>query len=673
MKNRKRPRSSSRPPFSAIRLSQPGRTPVQPQTEPDPVPAQLARINEISMVARTTWFGLLAYLAFVGVTLLGVEDADFFVPSRQTQLPLVNVAIPTSSFFWFAPLLGAALYAYLHLQLLKLWEALAAPPPVIEGKPLSEQIYPWLISDFALSRRGDGAILERPLRLLSSWTTRLLVWWSALLIIGGFWWRSMPAHHEGMTLWIALCMMLTLYIGFTCRRKLRIEMGKSIGNTQGNGWLRRSMFVSLCLFVVALSWARTEGGIDYRFNQLVTIWNDAMQDQPKRQLYRTCPDDPSSGNGKAAYCFFRNGDAKEGVELQEAIVRNFWLVWTLDDLTETFDASWLGQAIRSVSDWRLFPSADLVGVNLIPDSGDLLDHTTERRRFRKAWCDRQGMNTETCGRLYTAVEPAPDHLDQRRDSWCGERSISIGSDCTTYFRNLDDEFRDEWEQLWTSRTGALGRLDLSGADLRRADLKRAFLIGVKLTKARMEGADLREARMDGADLAEARMEGANLRRARMEGANLSWARMEDMDLRQAWMDGANLIQARMEGADLWRVRMERADLWRARMHGANLRWARLERADLWEAQMAGATFHSADLNSVALTVTFKDTSVRAADLRSDDVTQQVLNNVFGDVATKVPDGLVVPDHWDDKTIKWFENDTKFEEWLRERQATTNGN
>ena len=55
---------------------------------------QIKRINEISLMARTTWFGLLAYLAFVGVTLLGVEDADFFVPSRQTQLPLVNVSDP---------------------------------------------------------------------------------------------------------------------------------------------------------------------------------------------------------------------------------------------------------------------------------------------------------------------------------------------------------------------------------------------------------------------------------------------------------------------------------------------------------------------------------------------------------------------------------------------------
>ena len=245
----RRPRRTPRPPSTAIRLSQ---TRAPQPTAPDPK-IQIARINEISMIARTTWFGLLAYLAFVGVTLLGVEDADFFVPSRQTQLPLVNVAIPTSSFFWFAPMLGAALYAYLHLQLLKLWEALAKPPPIIDNRPLSEHIYPWLISDFALSRRTDHAIPKRPLRLLSNFTTRLLVWWSAPLILGGFWWRSMRAHDEGMTLWIAACMCLTGYIGFTSRQKMRIEIRKLTAQTPWQGWMRRTLFIALCLFVAALS------------------------------------------------------------------------------------------------------------------------------------------------------------------------------------------------------------------------------------------------------------------------------------------------------------------------------------------------------------------------------------------------------------------------------------
>ncbi|MEM9063430.1 MAG: hypothetical protein AAGD13_23465, partial [Pseudomonadota bacterium] len=53
----------------------------------------------------------------------------------------------------------------------------------------------------------------------------------------------------------------------------------------------------------------------------------------------------------------------------------------------------------------------------------------------------------------------------------------------------------------------------------------------------------------------------------------------------------------------------------------------------------------------------------AADLRSDSVTQEILNNVFGDCATKFPDGLKFPDHWDTQTKEWHEPDPKFQAWL----------
>ena len=70
--------------------------------------AQIERINEISAIARTSWLALLGYLAFIGISLLAVEDADYFVPTRRTDLPLVGVAIPTHAFFLFAPILAAA-------------------------------------------------------------------------------------------------------------------------------------------------------------------------------------------------------------------------------------------------------------------------------------------------------------------------------------------------------------------------------------------------------------------------------------------------------------------------------------------------------------------------------------------------------------------------------------
>ena len=89
----------------------------------------LDRIAEIARNVRATWFILLGVLAFAGVTLLGVEDADFFAVGRQTALPLVGVEIPTRSFFLTAPILVTALYGYFHFQLRELWAALAAAAP----------------------------------------------------------------------------------------------------------------------------------------------------------------------------------------------------------------------------------------------------------------------------------------------------------------------------------------------------------------------------------------------------------------------------------------------------------------------------------------------------------------------------------------------------------------
>ncbi len=47
---------------------------------------------------------LLALLVFVGVTLMGHRDSDFFAFGAETQLPLVNISAPTVSFFIAAPI-----------------------------------------------------------------------------------------------------------------------------------------------------------------------------------------------------------------------------------------------------------------------------------------------------------------------------------------------------------------------------------------------------------------------------------------------------------------------------------------------------------------------------------------------------------------------------------------
>ncbi|MFV0473542.1 MAG: hypothetical protein ACK5MQ_04970 [Pikeienuella sp.] len=91
----------------------------------------ISRIEAISANARATWFALLGLLAFVGVTLMGVTDADFYTHDRRTALPLIGASMPTDIFFWAAPLLTASIYTCFHFHLMKLWDALGRAPAKI--------------------------------------------------------------------------------------------------------------------------------------------------------------------------------------------------------------------------------------------------------------------------------------------------------------------------------------------------------------------------------------------------------------------------------------------------------------------------------------------------------------------------------------------------------------
>ncbi len=135
----------------------------------------LTRIEAIVSNARATWLVLIGFLAFITMTLLSVRDLDFFSATAVTSLPIVNIAIPTTVFFWTAAWLAAVLHTYFHLFLLKLWDALAEAPPEI-GKPdevrlkLGERVFPWLVNDWALRLRPDRAA-DEPARRYRHHTT----------------------------------------------------------------------------------------------------------------------------------------------------------------------------------------------------------------------------------------------------------------------------------------------------------------------------------------------------------------------------------------------------------------------------------------------------------------------------------------------------------------------
>ena len=220
----------------------------------------LERIRALTSTARTTWLVLLGFLAFIGLTLLSVRDVDFFSVSATTQLPIVNISIPTTTFFWTAALLAAILHTYFHVFLLKLWDALAEAPPDIGVSKLGDRVFPWLVNDWALRRRADRSTTERPMDWLADSVTFLLIWLATPIVLAGFWWLSMPAHELLLTLTIAVALSASLYASLHGWRRAKARL-RSTGHARWRRgrlssrfqlpWRRTALIVAILLVVIS--------------------------------------------------------------------------------------------------------------------------------------------------------------------------------------------------------------------------------------------------------------------------------------------------------------------------------------------------------------------------------------------------------------------------------------
>jgi hypothetical protein len=545
--------------------------------------SQIERINALSATARTSWLALLAFLAYVGITLLAVQDADFFVPSRRTDLPLVGISIPTFSFFLFAPPLAAALYIYLHIHLLRLWDAIADAPKTVDDEPLGEHLHPWIAKDYALGLKGGGALRHRPLRALGDLASLLLVWAAGPAVLGLFWWRSATAHDDLLTLATAVSFFLALRAGLISLWHFRARLKRpGWGDTwDGRRWKVPLLWLAGVLLAVT-SWLRTEAGFDHYVNGAIDFWEAASG----RELF-----DPGE---------YPNGDEKDAQTVQEEWVADQSWLPTLDTFTYSASSFPFSLWLSGEETWSPLAAIDFAGAVLVPLPADWRTPETARAAFRETWCRRQGLDMAVCDHIPEADRPLPSYAQQERDRWCEAHPPPDGTTCASLFAELDERFRVDWKQERTSTVADLPKLDLSGRDLRRISAPVTSLVGVNLIGTRLEGADLTGARLEGAKLRGARLEGAILGGARLEEADLSEARLEEAYLGGAWLEGAILSEARLGEADLRVAGLEGAHLIQARLEGADLRWARLVGADLSDARLEGADLTEARLDAADL-------------------------------------------------------------------------
>ncbi|AUH63065.1 pentapeptide repeat-containing protein [Paracoccus zhejiangensis] len=523
----------SRGPALNMRLSKRRRSRAGGDGEGRSDPAEIARIDALIRTCRTNWFLLMSYLAFVGVTLIGVVDLDFFIPERRTELPLIGVTIPTSLFFYIAPVLGVMLYAHLHFYLFRLWRALSS-----EGAPSAEMLSPWVVVDFALYVRGRRGY-RYPLQWLVNLVVLVLIFLATPIVLTAFWWWSMPKHDGLLTIiFCGVPLFLSILVCVESWWVLRRGVGQV--KVQRRRSLATDFLLGLGLVSIPI----------LGFARSVNMWP------------------------------WPNGETLWPTLLARAELNGAVLVetpedWLPRDRAELgFRTKWCAGQGFSTSECGPGPIADT-------DQPEFLLHQ------RQIWCDRV-FSPAKRGNLAVCISHF-EVLDQSYEAdWNRARDDALS---LLQKRNLSNADLRHARLEGARLEGA----NLRNARLEGANLWDARLEGANLRDARLEGADLRGARLEGADLTQARLERADLRDARLEGADLTLARLERADLRDARLEGADLTLARLERAILLGARLEGANLNTASLRGAALRSADLTTAVDLTADQIGSFFGDASV------------------------------------------------------------------------------
>lgn len=567
--------------------------------------AAIKRIDELTKTARTSWFALLSYLAFVGVTLVGVKDADFFITERETALPLIGVSIPTFTFFWVAPVLGASLYVYFHVHLQKLWEAVAKVGPKVDFQPLSDHVSPWLVTDLGLNTY-KGALRPRPMSGLALGATLLLAYAAGPIVLGYFWWRSMPAHEEWLTIIgcgipfaVATYAMLMSWGYLRDRFKGRTRLLPKRRS-------RLSVFAVAVACLTVLGWLRTEGSF-YHY-------------------------------------------ARTHLDMTDVEIEGRW--WS-DASMDAFLAQ-----------------ANLAHVVFVETPTDWEPHDVAKNTYQKHWCSAAGLPASVCDWRREVSAEIANLRRKERGAWCLDLQIVLhdvqGNPCEDLFDALELDLVADWKHQRRRAIAKLPNRSLANRDLRKADLRGAHLEGAGLRAARLEGANLFQARLEGANLREARLIEANLSGTRMEAAKLRQARLMRANLSQVKMDGADFHGAQLEGANFQGARMEGASLFGSILQNTNFNNADLRGVDLAEAKLEGAEFFEALMHSARLGAKRAGAAGEETEYSDNDnqflFSDNQLSTMYGDGAVTLPEKAIRPAHWPAFELGLGQFDDEWRKW-----------
>ena len=542
------------------------------------LPEAIADFEGLKIIAEATSNAQKVFIAMLGgclycwLTTGTTKDAALLTNSASSPLPVIGTALPIVGFYLVAPVVLVALYFYFHLNMQRLWEALADLPAVFpDGRPLDKVADPWLLNGFVRAHFFRLRDERPPLSRMQQWLSILLAWCAVPVTLFVFWGRYLLRHHLLGTL---------LHVGL---------LAASIGG----GWT-----------FYRLARATLRGAPRKPF-----VWGDARKDG---RIYKRIAGVSGAclfgvifylvsakvieGGGWGTLGFWRLAAGS----LQEIGFRPFADLGRQD--VSTKPSNWTGD----VKEYPLVKSANLPQANMQYANAYLaflVNADMRQADLSKANLSEANLwNADLSDAKLLNADLSNAHLSKANLS----NAHLSGAD--------------------------LSKADLSDANLPNAHLSNANLSGADLSKAKLWSADLSDANLSEADLSEAELDGANLSGADLSKADLLKTKLSLADLSRAKLWNADLSDAKLSNADLseaelYAANLSGADLTAARLSKTKLSGADLSKAKLWN----GSTFSDAKLSHADLS----GADLYGANLSGADLTAAPANLSGADPATKL--------------------------------------
>jgi len=586
------------------------------------IEALLDSVNSASQHVRNYYITFLLACFYIAMIVWSTTDL-MLLKDTPVTMPLLNVNLPITGFYTFAPYF----FLLLHFNLLLQFSLLADKVhrfdrAVIElhdsdsGRYYYTRLFAFAFTQI-LSARHHSALL-RFLLTLMVWITAI---WLPLGTLVGLQVGFLPYHDEDILFWQRIAVMLDLLVLLIFWPVIRApdsRWGTWIKQASGSSWLWHKMANPQSTTTPIEESENHSSGypiLESNFSILtgfcVTafIWGIAvLPDSNQEQYVRDWLRANAPFINWQSLCKSKETDDYFFIATE----------WLFDGRNESIQ----GQKIEEQCKQRI--KASILHRNLSLREQLLIANELRAEDEANLRSDNEAIRQEALKKINGLILSG---RDLRYADFSGARMPRIdfvgANDAPSDLRYanfssttlIEARMRDTKLQnaslIEAKLQGAdLAYAQLQGADLTSAQLQRADLIAAelqfsKLNRAQLQGAKMTSAYLQNSILIAANMQGAHLVWARLQGADLSWAELQGSDLSEAHLQGADLREAKLQGAKLDKVRSQGVNLSHAKLQGADLSLAELQGAYMRRTQLQGAKLENTnleltDLSSVEL-------------------------------------------------------------------------